>query len=81
MNSLVREKLILLGTRENLGEGDYFEPLNILTKSLNEEANLTVFGSLAVTYLLNSQLKTRSSKAAEIYNVAFFDESCILRRS
>ena len=60
MNPLVREKLVLLGTKENLGEGDCFEPLNILTKSLNEEANLTVFGSLAVTYLLNSQLKTRS---------------------
>ena len=48
MNPLVREKLVLLGTKENLGEEDYLEPLNILTKSLNEEANLTVFGLILV---------------------------------
>ena len=52
MNPLVREKLVLLGTKENLGEGDNFEPLNILTKSLNEEANLTVFGLILVKNIL-----------------------------
>jgi len=61
MDSLINENLALLGTKENLGEEDYLEPLHILIKSLKEEANLTLFGSLAVIYLLNSQLKTRSA--------------------
>jgi len=60
MISIVNKRLTLLGIRESLGEEDYLDSLNILVESLNKEAKLTLFGSLAVTYLLNSQLRTRS---------------------
>ena len=48
-NHLNADKL-LQSLSLDLGEDDYEEPLHILIKSLNEEANLTYFGKLACEY-------------------------------
>ena len=39
---------------------DLYEPLDVLIKSLNEEANLSRLGSFAVEYQIKQHLKNRS---------------------
>ena len=60
MNSIISINSALYRLRDSLGEDDYLEPLTILIESLKKEANLSFFGSLAVMYLINNQLRTRS---------------------
>ena len=59
-NFFPSKNLVSLGSKRNLGENDYFQPLSLLIESLKKEADLSLFGSLSVAYLLNNQLRTRS---------------------
>ena len=47
-------------------DSDLYEPLDVLIKSLNEEANLSRFGSFAVEYQIKQHLKNRS-KISDAY--------------
>ena len=60
MNYLLTEKSLLSKIEGNLGEDDYKEPLSILLDSLNNEANLSLIGKIALRYQISSHLKIRS---------------------
>ena len=60
MNFLLNKELTTFGLQNRLGDNDYLEPLSILMDSLRTEAKLTLFGSFAVSYLINNQLRTRA---------------------
>jgi len=60
VNYLLTEKSLLSKIEGNLGEDDYKEPLSILLDSLNNEANLSLIGKIALRYQISSHLKIRS---------------------
>lgn len=60
VNYLLSERSILNKVERNLGEEDYKEPLSILLDSLNNEANLSLIGKIALRYQISSHLKIRS---------------------
>ena len=60
MNYLLTEKSLLSKIEGNLGEDDYKEPLSILLDSLNNEANLSLIGKIALRYQISTHLKIRS---------------------
>lgn len=64
MKNKLNVKDILDSIKGDLGEEDYLEPLEILVDSLNEEANLSYFGTLGSKFQISNHLKTR----AKIYD-------------
>ena len=60
MNYLLSEKALLRKVDGNLGEDDYKEPLSVLVDSLNNEANLSLTGKIALKYQITNHLKIRS---------------------
>ena len=60
MNYLLSEKSLLSKIQGSLGEEDYKEPLAVLLDSLNNEANLSLIGKIALRYQISSHLKIRS---------------------
>ncbi len=59
MSNLLNADKLLQSLSLDLGEDDYEEPLHVLIKSLNEEANLTYFGKLACEYQIKKHLTVR----------------------
>ena len=60
MNTQLDVNNILNSIKGDLGEEDYLEPLEILVKSLNNEANLSYFGSLGAKFQITNHLQTRA---------------------
>ena len=60
MNNQLDVSDILKSIKGDLGEEDYLEPLEILVKSLNNEANLSYFGSLGAKFQITNHLQTRA---------------------
>ena len=56
MNNQLKVSDILNYIKGDLGEEDYLEPLEVLVKSLNNEANLSYLGSLGAKFQINNHL-------------------------
>ena len=60
MSNLLDGNRILDQLNLDLGEEDYLEPLTILIKSINKEADLSLQGKIAVEFQIKKHLKVRS---------------------
>ncbi len=60
MSNLLDVNRILDQLNLDLGEEDYLEPLTILIKSINKEADLSLQGKIAVEFQIKKHLKVRS---------------------
>ena len=60
MNNRLKVSDILNSIKGDLGDEDYLEPLEVLVKSLNTEANLSYLGSLGAKFQIKNHLQNRA---------------------
>ena len=57
---LEKQRILYSYDKKNLGGDDYQVPLDMLLNSLVNEADLSLFGKIAVRYQISKHLKIRS---------------------